>query len=68
MPIRHVEEVDDGDAGFLLQDIDGEAPKKSDELSEFEVTEDLQVGTVGTVEVKEGLGRHLGLYSTTLLM
>jgi len=41
-----------------------------EDLSDLEVTEDLRVGVgdVGTVEVEGGLGRHLGLYSTTLIL
>jgi hypothetical protein len=68
MSARHLDEVDDGDGGFLLHDIDGEPPKNSGDLSDLDVTGDLQVGDVGIVEVEGGLGRHLGLYSTTLLM
>jgi len=58
-------EIDESDAGFLLQDMDGGESKKSIEIDGLDGVVDL---SMGTVEVEGGLGRHLGVYSSTLLM
>jgi len=56
------------DAGFLLQTIDGENQKKSEVGSEIEIVDNIYLGTIGTVDNDDGLGRHLGISTTTLLM
>lgn len=66
MPNPHLEEVEHGDAGFLEQDFDSEGPKQSGHIPERDITD--KAFQMGVVDVEYGLGRHLRLYSTTLLM
>jgi hypothetical protein len=62
-------ETADGDSNFLLKSIDGEdSDAEDDELAIVE-SEEVELDALQGKEDNEGgLGRHLGLYSTTLLM
>jgi hypothetical protein len=56
---------EDGDSNFLLQSMDRDG--EDEESDNLDVGEsEVQLGTLQDSE--GGLGKHLGLYSTTLLM
>jgi len=42
MSRRHLDELNDGDAEFLLQDIDGKNPKKSEDSPQIDIVDDIQ--------------------------
>jgi hypothetical protein len=58
---------EDGDSNFLLQSMDRDG--EDEESDNLDVGEsEVQLGTLPGEQDSGGLGKHLGLYSTTLLM
>lgn len=61
-------ETADGDSSFLLKSIDREDSEAEDGDLVIGEREELQLDALRGKEDNTGLGRHLGLYSTTLLV
>ena len=57
-------ETADGDSSFLMKSVGEDSDAEDDDLAIGE-SEELQLGKEDN---EGGLGRHLGLYSTTLLV
>jgi hypothetical protein len=69
MPKPNGFEDADGDSSFLLKSVDGDDLDEEDSILGVGEIEELELEELqGKEDNQGGLGRHLGLYSTTLLM